>query len=145
MRLIHFFAEDTQYTLKNKTLCRQWLIEVVNNETQQLKNINFIFCSDTYLHQVNVEYLNHDTLTDVITFPYSEFPEPIESDIFISVDRCKENAKSYGIPYATEVHRVMVHGLLHLLGYNDKTKKQKIEMSAKEDYYLSLRPENLTS
>lgn len=144
MRLIHFFSEDTHYNLKNKTLCRQWLAEVVKNEKQQLKNINYIFCSDTYLHKVNVEYLNHDTFTDVITFPYSEYPKAIESDIFISVDRCKANAESFGIKYTKEVHRVMVHGLLHLLGYNDKTKKQKIEMSAKEDYYLSLRPENLT-
>ena len=125
--------------------CRLWLTNVAEAEGTQLFNINYIFCSDVYLHRVNVEYLNHDTLTDVITFPYSQPPQPIESDIFISVDRCRANPKIYGNSFNTEIHRVMVHGLLHLLGYNDKTKKQKAEMSAKEDYYLSLRPEILIS
>jgi len=124
-------------------LCRQWLIDVAKSEKSQLSNLSYIFCSDDYLHKVNLEYLNHDTLTDVITFPYSENPLPIESDIFISIDRCKANAKTYRITTETEVHRVMVHGLLHLLGYDDKNAKQKRVMSAKEDYYLSLRPESL--
>ena len=145
MRNIHFFTQDTTFVLKNKMLCRKWLTDVVASEKAQLSNINYIFCSDNYLHQVNMDYLNHDTFTDVITFPYSEYPLPIESDIFISIDRCKANAKAFKIDFNTEVHRVMVHGLLHLHDYNDKTKKQKTEMSAKEDYYLSLRPEILVS
>ena len=124
-------------------LCRKWLQNVAESENAKLTNLSYIFCSDDYLHKVNLEYLNHDTLTDVITFPYSEHPLPIESDIFISIDRCKANAETYNIKAINEVHRVMVHGLLHLLGFDDKSKKQKRVMSAKEDYYLSLRPESL--
>jgi len=124
-------------------LCRQWLLNVAESENTQLSNLSYIFCSDDYLYKINLKYLNHDTLTDVITFPYSEHPLPIESDIFISIDRCKANAATYNIKTINEVHRVMVHGLLHLLGYDDRSKKQKRVMSAKEDYYLSLRPGSL--
>lgn len=145
MKSINFYTEDTGFVLKRKNVCRTWLESIVQKEGMVVNNVNFIFCSDNYLHNVNVEYLNHDTFTDVITFPYAEFPDPIESDIFISSERCKANAKLFGVSFNNEIHRVMAHGLLHLLGYDDITKEQKIEMSKKEDYYLSLRPEILVS
>ena len=106
----------------------------------KLEIINFIFCDDEYLHNLNVEYLDHDTLTDIITFDYTEKGGPISGDIYISKERAKENAKTYGQTLGKEIQRLLVHGVLHLLGYKDKTKKDKILMTSKEDYYLSLHP-----
>jgi len=99
--------------------------------------LNYIFCSDTYLHKINLEYLKHDTLTDIITFDYSE-KKQISGDIFISIDRIKENAPKFNQSTDIELNRVLIHGVLHLLGYKDKTPKEKETMRAKEDFYLTL-------
>ena len=112
---------------------------VLAKEEQHAKTINYIFCSDDYLLKINKEYLNHDTLTDIITFDNSEEEGKIEADIFISIDRIKENALSLKKDFDQELHRVIIHGLLHLLGYNDKTDDDKAEMRKKEDACLSLR------
>ena len=115
-----------------------WLQNIVATENKKLGEIVFIFCRDAYLLEKNIAFLNHDTLTDVITFDYCT-EKKISGDIFISVDRIQENAKIFNVTFLNELDRVMVHGLLHLLGYNDKTKKDSAEMKAKEDFYLSIK------
>jgi len=104
-----------------------------------LKELNYIFCSDAYLLQINQQYLNHDTYTDIITFDNSETEKVITGDIFISIERIRENAAKYNITEADELHRVIIHGALHLLGYKDKTAVTKQKMTEKEDFYLSRR------
>jgi len=138
---IHFFSEDLNYRLRNIKRIRQWILHTIEKEGEELDTINYIFTTDQYLHKINVDYLNHDTLTDIITFEYNADDEAILSDIYISLDRCKENAKELNIPLTTEIHRILIHGVLHLLGYKDKNKKDKELMTSKEDYYLSLRSE----
>lgn len=142
MSSIVFHSEDIQFVLKQKRLIRQWLNSIAEQEGSSIIGLSYIFTSDSYLLKINQEYLQHDTYTDVITFPYSE-GENIESDIFISIDRCKENASIFDASFYTELHRVMAHALLHLLGYGDKSPDEKISMRSKEDYYLSLRPDIL--
>lgn len=133
---IHFFEEDITFKPKNKTSLRQWLTAVISAEGFKLKELNYIFCSDAYLLQINQQYLDHDTYTDIITFDNSEQEKMIVGDIFISVERIRENAAKFNVLEATELHRVMVHGALHLLGYPDKTPAAKKIMTAKEDEYL---------
>jgi probable rRNA maturation factor len=141
---ISFFNEGTSYRLKQKKLLRNWIIFSIKNENKQPGEINVILCPDDYLYKMNVEYLQHDTLTDIITFDYGE-ADVVSGDLFISLDRIKENAAKYAIKTADELHRVIIHGILHLCGYNDKNGKEKIEMTAREDSYLSLRPDELRS
>ena len=143
MSTINFFLEDTNYKIRKKTLIRKWVLATIKAEKESLDTLNLILTSDNYLHQLNIEHLNHDTLTDIITFEYSEEGEPITSDIFISIDRVKENAKEFKQRQLDEFHRIIIHGTLHLLGYKDKNKADKELMTTKEDYYLSLRPEDL--
>ena len=138
---ILFFNEGLRYTLKDKNKLRSWINASIALENKNIGSINFIFCSDEYLHKLNIQYLNHDTLTDIITFDNSEDDARISADIFISIDRVKENAKQFGQPFVNELHRVMIHGMLHLAGYKDKSSKEKAAMRDKEDYYLSLQPE----
>jgi rRNA maturation RNase YbeY len=133
---IHFFTEEISFTLKNKTIIRNWLRETISAEGYVLEELNFIFCSDDYLLGINQQYLDHDTYTDVITFDNSEAPKTIVGDIFISIDRIKENAKEFKHDFMDELCRVMVHGTLHLLGYPDKGKVAKKIMTEKEDHYL---------
>lgn len=133
---IHFFTEEISFTLKNKTIIRNWLRETISAEGYVLEELNFIFCSDDYLLGINQQYLDHDTYTDVITFDNSEDPKTIVGDIFISIDRIKENAKEFKHDFMDELCRVMVHGTLHLLGYPDKGKVAKKIMTEKEDHYL---------
>ncbi|OIP01690.1 MAG: rRNA maturation RNase YbeY [Bacteroidetes bacterium CG2_30_33_31] len=139
---IHFYSQDTKFVLKKKRIISTWLNSAATKEGNQIIELSYIFCSDDYLHKINIEYLNHDSLTDVITFPY-EIEGGIKSDIFISYDRCKDNSHEFKVAISHEIHRVMIHGLLHLLGYNDKNKTDKSIMTSKEDYYLSLLPENI--
>jgi len=139
-REIRFFSEDIKLLLKNKTQLRDWFINTAKAEGNSIKELNYIFCSDTYLLEMNQSYLNHDTYTDIITFDNSETEVEIQGDIFISVDRVRENAQTFGINEQDELHRVMIHGLLHLLGYGDKSKAEKAKMTEKENYYLALRP-----
>jgi probable rRNA maturation factor len=134
---IRFFSEETNFIFRNKLKTRRWLYDVVREESGFPLNINFIFCSDEYLLSLNKKYLQHDTYTDVLTFPDFTHPNKLSGDVFISIERIKENATKYDQPFNMELARVMVHGLLHLLGYKDKTTKEKELMSLKEDYYLN--------
>ena len=133
---VFFFEEDIKFKPKNKTALRQWINETIVNEGASLSEINYIFCSDVYLIGLNQQYLNHDTYTDIITFDNSEIEKSIAGDIFISIDRIRENALTFGIDATHELQRVMIHGVLHLLGYKDKSKKDKALMTQKEDFYL---------
>jgi rRNA maturation RNase YbeY len=139
MPAIHFFEEDITYKLKHKTLVRQWINETIIAEGYKLKELNYIFCSDPYLLQINRQYLDHDTYTDIITFDNSETEGSIVGDIFISIDRIRENAAKFGPSETDELHRVVIHGALHLLGYTDKTPVTKQKMTQKEDFYLNKR------
>ena len=133
--MIHFCTEDITFSLKEKLKHKAWLNEVAKQEGKRILELTYVFCSDDYLLQINQEYLNHDTLTDIVTFDNSEDPNKIEGDIFISIDRVKENGDALGTK-ETELGRVMVHGLLHLLGYKDKKKEDKALMTEKEDFYI---------
>ncbi|SMC69427.1 rRNA maturation RNase YbeY [Pedobacter africanus] len=135
---IHFFTEDITYTLKKKTAIKDWLKHAVTAEGYVLEELNFIFCSDEYLLRINQEYLQHDDYTDVITFDNSEQPKTIAGDVFISIERIRENAKGLKVSAHDELCRVIIHGTLHLLGYKDKDKAAKRQMTAREDHYLSL-------
>jgi probable rRNA maturation factor len=139
MPAITFFEEDTTYKLKNKKAVRHWITETIKAEGFKLKELNYIFCSDNYLLQINQQYLNHDTYTDIITFDNSETNKLISGDIFISIDRIRENALKFNISEPDELHRVIIHGALHLLGYKDKTAVTKKKMTLKEDFYLNMR------
>ena len=138
-RGIRFFTEDSSVALKNKAKLRDWFINTAKAEGNSIKELNYIFCSDAYLLEMNQSYLNHDTYTDIITFDNSETDRKVLGDIFISIDRIKENAKNFGVTESEELHRVMIHGLLHLLGYSDKSKAEKTTMTEKENHYLALR------
>ena len=133
---IHFFSEGVTFKLKHKIILRKWLKEITISEGYSLKELNFIFCSDDYLLSINLEYLKHNTFTDIITFDNSEKKHDIVGDIFISIDRVRENAITYKVSEQEELYRVMIHGTLHLLGYPDKGKAAKTLMTARENYYL---------
>jgi len=144
MKNIQFFTEQTKFVVKNKTLIREWLSQIVRKHKKSIGEINIIFCSDDYLLKLNEEYLGHDTFTDIITFDFSssgfsgEFVEDniISGDIFISACRMKENAKLFHVEQSTEMHRLIVHGVLHLLGYKDDTPKNKKVMTEEEETAL---------
>ncbi len=135
---ISFHAEDTSFSLENENDVIKWIRNTIVKEGKKSGEITYIFCSDNYLHKINLDFLNHDTLTDIITFNYCE-DDVINADIFISIDRVRENANDYEVSFITELNRVMIHGVLHLLGYNDKTEAEQSQMRAKEDFYLSLQ------
>ena len=136
--MINFFNEDIDFTISNPQACSDWISSIITSHQFSLEEINYIFCSDDYLLQINIDYLNHDYYTDIITFDNSEEPKIIESDIFISIERVKENAQEQNTLFEEELNRVMIHGVLHLLGYGDKTKEEKTVMREKEDACLSL-------
>lgn len=138
---IQFFNEDISFELENQTQITRWLIDIIANEGYHLIELNYIFCSDSYLHSINISYLNHDTFTDIITFDNSEEPNTIESDIFISIDRVRENATLFDVSFDHELRRVIVHGLLHLVGYQDKSSEEITLMRKKEEACLSLLTE----
>ena len=136
---IHFFTEDISFSLDKEDNTRTWLEKIIITEGYQVENISYIFCSDDHLLKMNQQYLNHDTLTDIITFDHSEQEEGLVADIFISIERVRDNADSLNKDFSDELHRVIIHGLLHLFGLNDKTDVEKQEMREKEDACLSLR------
>lgn len=139
--MINFFSEEIDFVLENESQYKEWLntIFVTYNIDNQL--INYIFCSDDYLLEVNKTHLNHDYLTDIITFDMRDAKSaPLEADIFISIDRVKENAEEATKPFSNELYRVMAHGVLHLIGYNDKTPEEQVEMRLQEDKCLALLP-----
>lgn len=129
-------VDDPTQGEKNKY--KSWLKSIAAESGFSIKNINYIFCDDDYLIEINRMYLNHDDYTDIITFPYTVDSTGLESDIYISVQRVKENAALYHVDFTTEILRVMAHGLLHLLGYSDKTEVEKTEMRRKEDECIEI-------
>lgn len=134
---IYYFLEEISFNLKQKRNISAWLQSVIQQEGYTLEHLNFIFCSDNYLHGKNITYLGHDTLTDVITFNYSTNPKTILGDVYISIERVRENAKIYNRKMVEELHMVMVHGLLHLLAYSDHKPEAQSIMKAKETFYLN--------
>jgi rRNA maturation RNase YbeY len=139
MPTIQFFEEDISYKLKNKTLVRNWIKDTITAEGFKLKELTYVFCSDAYLLPMNQQYLDHNTYTDIITFDNSSAENDIVGDIFISIERVRENAAKFGITETNELHRVIIHGALHLLGYTDKSVVTKKKMTQKEDEYLAKR------
>ncbi len=140
---IQFFLEGTSYQLRNKAQLRQWLDRVITSENEAYHDVNIVLCTDEFLHQLNLTYLSHDQFTDVLTFDFSEGDHVVSGDIYISLPRVKENAHRFNVSLKDEIHRVIVHGILHLLGYDDKRARDKQQMTRKENLYLSLRPKGL--
>ena len=135
--MIDFFSE-TEFNLQNSQEVASWISAIILNENFEEGELSYIFCDDEYLHKLNVEFLKHDTLTDIISFDNS-LGNQINGDIFISVERVKENTSSFNTTFENELHRVIIHGVLHYCGYNDKTKKDADLMRVKENKALSLR------
>ncbi|MER3465199.1 MAG: rRNA maturation RNase YbeY [Chitinophagaceae bacterium] len=133
--LFHFLIDG--FSLTRRTALKQFIEKLFKREGYKVDSVNYIFCSDEYLLSINQTYLKHDTYTDIVTFPLSEPGKPISSDIFISIERVRENAKTFQTIFSKELHRVIFHGALHLCGYKDKTNAQAQEMRAKEEEYLN--------
>ena len=131
------FNYEVAFKLPSETPITKWLTEVIQQENCKVGDINFVFCDDEYLHKLNVEFLNHDTLTDIISFDYSVGKE-LHGDVFISKERVQENAESFKVNFDDELKRVMVHGILHYCGYKDKTDDESRIMREKENHYLNL-------
>eukprot|EP01136_Pigoraptor_vietnamica_P011844 Opistho-1_new@51159 len=136
--MINFHSESIDFKVANPIKTKRWLKSVIEAEGFELSEINYVFCDDDYLHKINVEYLDHDTLTDIITFDNSEDETLIEGDIFVSIERITDNAQDFKTSFEHEFRRVIVHGILHLCGYFDKTDEDEKQMRAKEDHYISL-------
>lgn len=137
-----FHKENISFRFSDKNLIINWLTASLKKEKKVPGELNFIFCSDKYLLKINREYLNHDFYTDIITFDYTQ-KNLVSGDIYISIDRVKENAATYRVSFQNELLRVIIHGVLHLCGYKDKTKAHARLMGEKEDYYLSLWPKQI--
>lgn len=131
------FNYESDFSLDNEEAVAAWMSEVIASENKKEGEINYVFCDDEYLHKINVEYLDHDNLTDIISFDYSMGNE-INGDVFISVERVRDNANDYEVPFETELKRVMVHGVLHYCGYKDKGEEDERLMRSKEDEKLAM-------
>ena len=138
MLMISYFFEDTKFQFNRRRLNNQWLRMVAVSEIRRIGDVNIIFCSDNYILDVNLKYLQHDYFTDIITFDYCE-NNILSGDLFISVDSVRENSVLYNTEFEDELNRVMVHGILHLIGYDDHTDEEKKVMREKENYYLAMR------
>ena len=137
--MISFSTVETNYNLKNKLKVKNWVKSILETEGKSAGDITYVFCNDEYLLGINEKYLKHDTLTDIITFDYSEKGK-LSGDIFISIERVKENSVSFNTTLNQELGRVMAHGVLHLSGYKDKNHEDKKMMRSKEDFYLASFP-----
>jgi rRNA maturation RNase YbeY len=137
---INFLKADVAFAPKQKNILRQWIFDVTHTHHCKIEQIDFIFCSDEYLLNMNQQYLAHDTFTDIITFDYTEpskaVSKAIIGEIYISIERVKENAKTFKTSYVNELHRVIIHGVLHLCGFKDKKAAEQVEMRAQEDRAL---------
>jgi rRNA maturation RNase YbeY len=131
------FNYETDFTLANESIYEDWISRIVDSEGFELGEINYIFCDDEYLHKINVEYLNHDTLTDIISFDYS-VGNILQGDIFISTERVVDNAKDFNVVFDEELKRVMSHGVLHYCGYKDKSAADEALMRSKEDEKIAM-------
>ena len=129
------FNYETTFELSNEDEIAKWISNVITAEGCLEGDINYIFCNDDDLYDINVKFLNHDTLTDIISFDYS-IGKNLHGDIYISVERVADNAEHFDVEFSNELQRVMVHGILHYCGYSDKTNNDKVNMRAKEDHYL---------
>lgn len=138
--MISFFTADIRFVVREKSALRLWLSEIARKEGFRIEEVNIILCSDEYLYQMNLTYLKHKTLTDIITFDNSTVKHVLSGELYISLDRARENAKSLNIRLKDELHRLFAHGFLHLCGYSDKGPLLKKKMTKKEDFYLALRP-----
>lgn len=136
MTKINFRTGDRPFVFPNKTGLKKFIASIFKKEKKQLGGINYIFCSDEMLLKINQDFLKHNYYTDIITFGLNEPGEPIEAEIYVSIDRVKDNAIQQGVSYQNEMQRVLFHGALHLCGYKDKKKSEIIEMRQKEDQYL---------
>ncbi len=137
--MISFSTVDIKYNLQNKLKIKSWVKTILDTEGKKAGDITYVFCNDDFLFSMNEKYLKHDTLTDIITFDYSEKGR-LSGDIFISIERVKENAESFKTTFNQELGRVMAHGILHLAGYKDKSSEDKKVMRSKEDFYLASFP-----
>lgn len=137
MGSISFTNHQISFSLKQKLFLKTFLPTIFSEEGVEFKSLSYIFCNDDFLLSLNLRYLNHNTLTDILTFTLSETSLPIISEVYISIDRVTENAHLLGLPFNNELYRVMIHGILHLCGYSDHTPEQKNTMRAKEDFYLA--------
>jgi len=133
--MIDFNFEDVSFDLPDKDALVSWIKSAIENEQKKMGNITYIFCSDEYLWNMNKQFLNHDYYTDIITFDYVK-DNVISGDLFISYDRIKDNAEKFNVLRETELLRVMIHGVLHLVGYDDLTDEDEIEIHKREDFYL---------
>jgi len=133
---VYFFFDNKKLSLQNRGNLKIFIEDIFKKEKKQLSSLNYIFCSDKKLLEINQSFLNHDFFTDIITFDLSE-DENICAEIYISVDRVKENSKALKASFTSELHRVLFHGVLHLCGYKDKTKAEKQKMREKEEYYIN--------
>lgn len=136
---LSFFSEDCKFTVEDSERYSRWITSAIKEENSNGDAINIIFCSDSYILKVNNDFLQHDYFTDIITFDYSELHEgvnQISGDLFISIDTVHSNSDIYGVKFREELDRVIIHGILHLLGYNDKSVEEQIIIRGKEDYYL---------
>lgn len=136
--MVSYSLEDIKFEFKHKRINNAWLKMVAESEVKKLGNISIIFCSDNYILDVNIKFLGHDYFTDIITFDYCE-GNVLSGDLFISIDSVRENAEYYKTEFSDELNRVIVHGLLHLIGYDDHTEEDQKVMREKENYYLELR------
>jgi rRNA maturation RNase YbeY len=136
--MISFNSQTIGFTLKNKLKLKQWIKLITEKEKHSVGTINYVFCNDDELLEINLKHLNHNTLTDIITFDYTE-GNVINSDIFISIDRVKENAIKFKVTFEEELHRVLIHGILHLCGYKDKSKLDAELMRKKENWALNIK------
>ena len=133
-----FFHSECDFKLSKQDARSKWIVNSILNESKRVGELSFIFCTDNYLLEKNIQFLKHDTHTDIITFDYCE-GDIINGDVFISVERVAENANTFGVDFENELDRVIIHGVLHLAGYQDKSKEEANTMREKEEFYLSLR------
>jgi probable rRNA maturation factor len=140
--MISFFTEEIKFNLPQKLKAKKWLQAVANNYGKKIGDLNYIFCTDDYLLEINKQYLNHDFYTDIITFDQSESDKIIDGEIYISIDRVVENASTIKVNFEDELNRVLVHGVLHLIGFKDKTKEEAQTMRLLENEMLLLLKQN---
>lgn len=136
LNTITFHKHNVSFILREKLLLRTFLTTILIQEKVIFKSISYIFCTDEFLLKLNQQYLNHDTLTDILTFTLSNTSLPVVAEIYISVERVRENSQDVNTPFLQELYRVMIHGILHLCGYSDHSEAEKVLMRQKEDFYL---------
>ena len=138
LKKIHFYFNDVRVNLLNRKILKKFITGLFKSENTEFSRLNYIFCSDAFLLEINQQFLKHDYYTDTISFNLATKNEPVAGEVYISITRVKENAKTLGLPVTDEIHRVIFHGALHLCGYNDKTAKDKQIMTKAEDKYLQM-------